>query len=130
MDKKLWEIDVDNYNEENIEKLLSCKKQIIDALGRENRPTDTLVSKIMLGVFSNIPAFDENVKKVLRSNSLNKKSLEKIKNFYEKNKKSFDSIKIHTLSFSTGKKTNIIYKKAKLIDMYLFMKGKEIHQKT
>ena len=58
MNPKLWEIDVADYDEENISLLLDCKQQIINALGKENKPSDTLVTKIMLGVFANIPAFD------------------------------------------------------------------------
>lgn len=56
MDPKLWEIDVNNYTNENIQMLLKCKKDIIQALGEEKNPTDTLVTKIMLGVFANVPA--------------------------------------------------------------------------
>ena len=51
MDSKLWEIDVNNYTDENIEFLLNCKDDIVKALGKKNNPSDTLVTKIMLGVF-------------------------------------------------------------------------------
>jgi len=37
MNRRLWEIDVNNYNE-NITLLLDCKQQIINALGKENTP--------------------------------------------------------------------------------------------
>jgi len=121
MNPKLWEIDVDKYDEENIELLLNCKKQIVEVLGKENKPSDTLVSKIMLGVFANIPAYDKYFRKSLKLHSLNKKSLLKIKKFYEENKETFDSFKIHTFDFLTSQKTDIIYTKAKLIDMCGFM---------
>jgi len=122
MNPKLWEIDVPNYNDENISLLLDCKQQIIDALGKENKPSDTLVTKIMLGVFANIPAFDQYFRKSLRLHSVNKKSLLKIKSFYEENKETFDSFKIYTFDFLTSQETNI-YSKAKLIDMCGFMDG-------
>jgi len=120
---KLWEIDVNNYNDDNIQLLLDCKKRIIDALGQENKPSDTLVTKIMLGVFANIPAFDQYFKKSMKVFSVNKKSLLKIKKFYEENKEKFDSNKIHTFDFLTSNETKISYTKAKLIDMCGFMGG-------
>jgi len=120
---KLWEIDVDNYDEENIKLLLNCKQQIIEVLGKENKPSDTLITKIMLGVFANIPAYDQYFRKSLKLHSVNKKSLLKIKKFYNENKETFDSFKIHTFDFLTSQETDIIYPKAKLIDMYGFMDG-------
>jgi len=127
MNPKLWEIDVDKYDEDNIKLLLNCKQQIIEVLGKENKPSDTLVTKIMLGVFANIPAYDAYFKKFLKKKghcqTFNKKSLLKIKEFYEENKKTFDSFKIHTFDFLTPQKTDIIYPKAKLIDMYGFIDG-------
>ena len=129
MNPKLWKIDVNNYDEENIKLLLNCKQQIIGVLGKENKPSDTLVTKIMLGIFANVPAYDENFKKFLKKNhycqTFNKTSLNQIKIFYEKKKKSFDSFKeVHTFDFLTSNETGIIYTKAKLIDMYGFMDGK------
>ncbi len=123
MNPKLWEIDVADYNEENISLLLDCKQQIINALGKENKPTDTLVTKIMLGVFANIPAFDYYFGKSMKVHSFNKNSLLKIKKFYLENKDVFDSFEVHTFDFLTSNKTNNIYTKAKLIDMCGFMDG-------
>jgi len=118
---KLWEIDVNKYYDENIKLLLNCKQQIIEALGKENKPSDTLVTKIMLGVFANIPAYDQYVRKSFKLHSVNKKSLLKIKKFYEENKETLDSYKIHTFDFLTSQETYIIYTKAKLIDMCGFI---------
>ena len=123
MNPKLWEIDVDKYDEDNINLLLNCKQQIIEVFGKENKPSDTLVTKIMLGVFANIPAYDQYFRKSLNLCSLNKKSLLKIKKFYEESKETFDSFKIHTFDFLTSQETDIIYPKAKLIDMCGFMAG-------
>jgi len=123
MNPKLWEIDVADYDEENISLLLDCKQQIINALGKENKPSDTLVTKIMLGVFANIPAFDQYFRKSLKVYLVNEKSLLKIKEFYIKNKEDFDSFKIHTFDFLTSGETNYIYTKAKLIDMCGFIAG-------
>jgi hypothetical protein len=118
MPPNLWEIDVDNYNKENIKLLLSCKEQIVNAFGKEKNPSDTLVTKIMLGIFANIPAYDQYFKKSLGVNSVSEKSLLQIKNFYNKHKEIFDSLQIYTFDFLTAKETKTVYKKAKLIDMY------------
>jgi hypothetical protein len=123
MDSSLWEIDVPDYNAENIVILLDCKKKIINALGKENNPSDTLVTKIMLGIFSNVPAFDQYFRQSMGVYSFNRNSLLKIKEFYLENKDILDSYNIHTLDFTKGIETDIIYNKAKLIDMCGFMDG-------
>lgn len=129
MNPKLWEIDVNDYNEDNIKLLIRCRDEIINALGRDNAKTwDTLVTKIMLGVFANVPAYDAYFKKFLKKEgycqTFNKKSLLEIKKFYTDNKKAFNSYRIRTFHFLTSQKTNIIYyPKAKLIDMCGFIDG-------
>lgn len=75
----------------------------------------------MLGVFANVPAFDQYVSKSLKVYQLNEKSLLKLKMFYEENKSDIDSFKILTFDFLTSKETDILYTKAKLVDMYGFM---------
>lgn len=122
-DPKLWEIDVDNYNENNIKLLLNCKNNIIQALGRENNPTDTLVTKIMLGVFANVPAFDQYFCKGFRMHTFNEKSLLRLKTFFDENKSVFDSYKIPTFDFITSQETDILYTRAKIMDMYGFIRG-------
>jgi hypothetical protein len=124
-DPNLWEIDVDNYNENNIKLLLNCKNDIIGALGKENNPTDTLVTKIMLGVFANVPAFDKYFSMGFRMYTFNEKSLLKLKEFYYIHKSIFDSYEIHTFDFITSKEIDINYTRAKLIDMYGFIKGQK-----
>ncbi|MEK7452561.1 MAG: hypothetical protein AAB664_04430, partial [Patescibacteria group bacterium] len=124
MDPKLWSIDVSDYSEENISLLMDCKRQIIDSLGGEVVKSDTLVTKIMLGIFANVPAFDQYFRNSMHVHAFNKKALLKIKEFYTDNKNEFDSFKIHTFDFFTAQKTDIIYSKAKLIDMCGFMDGK------
>ena len=120
---KLWEIDIDNYTYENIQLLLEVKQRIVEALGEKNNPSDTLVTKIMLGVFANVPAFDQYVKKSLKINKLNEKSLLKVHNFYENHKPMIDNTVIYSFDFLTGEDTNILYTKAKLVDMCCFIDG-------
>jgi hypothetical protein len=87
--------------------------------------TDTLASKIMLGIFGNIPAIDDNFRKGFKiSKKLSKHTLQKIYNRYN----SDDSLKkscnksIPTYNFYGGK-TNIKYTKAKIFDMIYFTTG-------
>jgi hypothetical protein len=125
MDSRMWEIDVNNYDDNNISLLLDCKQQIIDSLGEKNNPSDTLITKIMLGVFANVPAFDTYFRKSLNVYLFNRKALMKIKNFYNENKDVFDTYQIHTFDFLSSEETDIVYTKAKLIDMYGFIDGIE-----
>ena len=122
---KVWDIDVDKYTDENIDKLIAEYKAIEQILKEEileTLPTCTLVTKIMLGVYGNIPAFDHFFKKGFDVGSVNEKSLNKIKNFYDKHKDEFNQ-EIKVLNFE-DKETELRYTKAKLVDMYGFQKGK------
>ena len=124
-ESKVWDIDVDKYTDENIDKLIAEYKAIEQILKEEilkKLPTCTLVTKIMLGVYGNIPAFDHFFKKGFDVGSVNKESLNKIKNFYDKNKNSFNQ-EIKVLDFE-NEETELRYTKAKLVDMYGFQKGK------
>ena len=124
MSPALWEIDVDKYSVDNMNMLLNCRRQISRELGEgDNTPSDTLITKTMLGVFGNVPAFDQNVKKCFKVYRVDKNSLSMFRKFYEENKHIFDDIDIPTLDFMTGKETSIYYPKAKLIDMYGFING-------
>ncbi len=133
-DKELWEIDVDSYedkdkdkNKDNFQKIIDAAHEIRDVLrDDELNPTDTLVTKIMLGVFGNIPALDTYFSKSFGVRTVNEKGLNRIYKFYSQNKevkKAIDDFKIHTLDLSTGEKTDIKYKKAKIIDMVGFVQG-------
>lgn len=120
--KEIWDIDVCAYTE-NITLLIDCRNDIKKVLGVENDPTDTLVTKIMLGVFSNTPAFDTYVKAAFSLYYFNKSALERLFDFYIEHKAEIDKYKIYTFDFATGKETNRKYNKAKLIDMVGFIEG-------
>lgn len=124
----IWEIDVDSYTDENINLLLRCFAKIKESFKGAWIPSETLITKILLGVFSNVPAYDTRFKAGMRINSFSKKSLKFINNFYNENKIVFDSYCRFTYDFGTGEKTtDVIYKKAKLIDMYgVIMGGRKL----
>lgn len=84
--------------------------------------TDTLVTKILLGVYGNVPAFDRYFKAAAKehgiSASLGRKSLEQILEFYEKHREEFSRVQ-ESIS------EEVYYPPMKLIDMYFFNYGLE-----
>lgn len=134
LDKDIWNIDVDSYTEKNIEKIIEIYIGIRKALIKNGNTDLTLITKIMLGVFGVIPAFDQYFCNTFRDmfkdhkcrfRKLNNDSLNCIKSFYENNKVIIDKIAIETFTkdFLIGEKTKINYPKAKIIDMYGFTIG-------
>jgi len=127
LNKDDWKIDVDKYNDVSIKRLLYIYSNIKTIL----KGTDTLTTKIMLGVFGSIPAFDKYFKKTFHISSFNENALANIKDFYSKNSEIIDELakKIAVLDFYKENKTAINYPKAKIIDMYGFNKGLIIEKK-
>jgi hypothetical protein len=125
-ENNFWKIDVSSYTDENIDLLIGCKEKIIDLLGRNNAKSwDTLVTKIMLGVFGNVPAFDSYFRIGSNLGTFNKHSLKQIKIFYDKNSKTIseEADAIKTFEYDTCKNGNRKYTEAKIIDMIFFMEG-------
>lgn len=133
LDKSVWEIDADNYNEKNIQTIIKIYKDIKTYLIIKDSSDLTLITKILLGVFGFIPAFDNYFGNSFRAiygkkcgfRKANVKSLTFIKSFYESNKATIDRLSMETFTtdFMTGQKTTINYPKAKIIDMYGFTAG-------
>lgn len=135
----VWDIDVHNYSAgENISKLTTCEEKIREKLGKhdlvksngdilKNREaTLTLTTKIMLGVFGNVPAFDSYFKVASGLDIFDKNSLKEIEKFYNKKKKLLiisKASKIKTFDYCDHKKTVRPYTKAKIVDMVFFQKG-------
>jgi hypothetical protein len=135
LDKSVWSIDVDNYTDKNMNTIIDIYQEVKKRL-IPNRESDlTLVTKVLLGVFGFIPAFDTYFCDTFRVLSegkcgfrkVNKKSLGFIHNFYQVNKQTIDdlSAKTFTTDFLTEGKTIINYPKAKIIDMYGFIASQE-----
>jgi len=130
LDKSVWSIDVDNYSEENMEIIINIYREIKKLLISNGNADLTLITKILLGVFGFIPAFDKYFCDTFRllSNGMcgfrkvNKISLGYIHNFYLANKYSIDNLSKSTFTtdFISEKETTINYSKAKIIDMYGF----------
>lgn len=113
----LWNIDVPAYTDDNIGLLLSAAVDIRTCLG--DRTSDTLVTKILLGVFGCTPAFDEYFRRAFDVYSFNRKNLEVIRDFYAENRAAINAAApVRCRDFQTGEATGVLYTKAKLIDMY------------
>ncbi len=123
MNPKYWEIDVGNYSE-NWELLLECKEEIKQNLDPDQKHSETLITKIMLGVFANTPAFDTNFIRSFGIKKLDEKSINQIREFYTEHQDAIDSHDIKAFDFLTGQNTGPRYTKAKIIDMYGFIDGR------
>ena len=129
IDEKIWNMDIDKYpwNEEFV---LECYNKIKNSLICDKERHIVLVTKIMLGVFGCIPAYDQYFSKWFKNifkgkcafRVVNKQSLWLIYEFYKENKKVVDvySKKTKTLCFNSKEK-NKLYTKAKIIDMIGFV---------
>ena len=122
------DIDVDKYDNNNIKILISHYNKIENCIKEDIGfiPSVTLVTKIMLGVFANVPAYDQYVKGTFKINTFNEKSLRRINKIYTQNKSNIDNLaqQIKVLVFpNIEEKITITYTKAKIIDMYGFQKG-------
>ncbi len=132
MPAEVWDIDTGLYSASNIDCLQACERQVAQALAAgEFKPTLTLTTKVMLGVFGNVPAIDTFVFKGLKaatgvsSWNLSTNTLTAIEQFYLEHQLTFDAAEIHTLDFLTGKPTARSYSHAKLVDMALFIAGQQ-----
>ncbi len=133
LDKSVWDIDVDDFSDENIKLICAIYKDIKDIIVNNGSSHLTLVTKTLLGVFGFVPAFDQYFGDTFRGifkgecgfRSVDSKSLTCIRYFYEDNRDVIDrrSSTIFARDFLTGGDSNINYSKAKIIDMYGFSKG-------
>ena len=135
LNHNIWRIDINNYTDENITRVIDVYKTIqkLFISDETNNRHLVLVTKIMLGVFECIPAYDRyftnTFKEIFKTRcgftTVNKESLLCLKEFYEFNSSSLDKLQsnIQTIDFTTGNQTSIKYTKAKIIDMYGFAKA-------
>jgi hypothetical protein len=134
LDRSYWKIDVNSYNTKNIEVLMEVYEKLRSTLKCKNSAHLTLVTKIMLGVFGNVPAYDRYFCQTFKNvfiddcafKKFSKESLQCLHEFYLANEKVLTSLseRINTFDFISGKPTKRHYSLAKIIDMYGFNKGK------
>lgn len=134
--KDTWDIDVDSYCDENYEIIMDIYNNLKDTLEIKNHAHLTIITKVMLGVFGIIPAFDDYFVKSMKNifgsrsgfSSVSIKSLNNIKEFYSANEIAINDIAKDTFltNFDTGQRTTLNYPKAKIIDMYGFTFGYQL----
>jgi len=120
VDRELWEIDANCYTEPNIRRLLHIGKNLRRTY---SGMSETLATKIMLGVFGNVPAFDTNFKCGFEVTTFGPRALRKISDFYNKQHTVIDKYRTPTIDFVSGGFTTRNYTRAKIIDMAFFIKG-------
>jgi hypothetical protein len=119
--REIWEMDADGYGDGHCQVVFDTAHQIAAAL--PNGASDTLVTKVMLGTFGCVPAFDRYFKKGLRVSTFGPKALRKIGEFYKANADVIDRNRVPTLDFASGETTKRNYTRAKVIDMIFFVAG-------
>lgn len=118
--KELWKIDADDYSAEARELIFEFRDKIRAKFNK--MPSDILITKIMLGVFGSVPAFDTYFKKSFK-HEFTHDALIRIGEFYSEHKELIDEYRIPTLDFETGGNTKYRYTRAKVIDMVYFTQG-------
>lgn len=118
----VWDLDLDRYNADGIELVFRTALEIRHAL-RPVQASDILVTKIMLGVFGCVPAFDTYFKKGFAVSTFSTGSLRLVGEFYRANAPTIDALREPTLDFTTGQPTTRLYTRAKIVDMVFFIEG-------
>lgn len=118
---QLWSIDADDYGDEACNLLFDAGRRIRAAF--PEGASDILVTKIMLGVFGCVPAFDTYFKKGFGVWTFGRKALDRVSRFYAENAEVIDQHRVPTIDFATGNPTERRYSRAKVIDMIFFVQG-------
>ena len=124
-----WEIDVEHYDTQADVVLALYNQAKEKILKGETHQAVTLTTKILLGVFAIVPAFDRFFKETFSEiageecgfSILNKISLDVIHRFYLENQQEINQLskKLSVCDFN-GQPTSYHYSQAKIIDMYGF----------
>lgn len=120
IETSLWELDVECYTESNIQRLLELASTVRQA---QPKMSDILVTKIMLGVFGSVPAFDTNFKRGFGVATFGPKAMKKIGEFFQEHADVINAHRVPTLDFISGGHTQRTYTRAKVIDMAFFIEG-------
>lgn len=118
---EVWSADAGDYTSSTIEALLDTARRLRRAL--TDRASDTLVTKIMLGVFGNVPALDAYFKAAFGVRALTAATLQEIDAYCRLNRDTLDQYRQPTLNFLDGMPTSRRYTRSKIVDMVFFMEG-------
>lgn len=126
----VWAADAHGYSEAVCHRLVGTASDIAEALHYPDGawPTRTLATKIMLGVFGNVPAFDSRVVAGLRKTRLTGRfgfrALQNIGHFYDDHREVVEQHRECTLDYTTGQPTQRRYTRAKVIDEIFYIEGR------
>jgi hypothetical protein len=115
-----WDLDADTLTD-HPDAVLDLSHRIQEAFSI--RASDVLLTKVMLGVFGCVPAFDRFFRIGFKCNTLCRPALKRIGSFYDDNHVEIDAQAIVTLDFATGHDTKRRYSRSKVIDMVFFQEG-------
>jgi len=118
---EIWLTDANVYGDGSCPVIFETAQKIRAALPKS--ASDILVTKIMLGTFGCVPAFDTYFKKGFGAWTFGPKALRGIGEFYRANSEVIERNRVKTLDFETGTPTGIRYTRAKVIDMIFFIAG-------
>jgi hypothetical protein len=121
---EIWSIDADDYSIRARDTVLSVAEELRRTL--PSPASDTLVTKVMLGVFGCVPALDSYFTRGfgLSSNRpLRSDTLEAITEYFNGKAEVLQEQRIFTLDFASGSETTRRYPVAKIIDMVFFVEG-------
>jgi hypothetical protein len=125
--REVWASDINHYTDDVCAALIDVGHRLRAAF--PEGASDTLVTKVMLGVFGCVPAFDTYFRTGFRAatgfrvSGLNRPALQRISSFYEENAEVIERYRVPTLDFDTGSETTRRYSRAKVIDMIFFVEG-------
>lgn len=135
----LFNVDVDSYDDTNKKIIIIAYNEIKTRLGIKKERSITLVTKIMLGVFGCIPAYDTYFSdtftkmggKGFKAEGLTEISLGFISEFYIKHNNIIDPLKekCNVKCFNKENESSVMkYTRAKIIDMYGFQRALSISE--
>ena len=119
-DPAIWTLDVWEYDQATARLIVGESERIRSALF--SNASDTLVTKIMLGVYGCVPAFDSYFKQGF-GHGFSPKSLVLLRRQFEGFREEVDACRPCTIDFSTGAVTTRRYTAAKVVDMHYFIAG-------
>jgi hypothetical protein len=118
----VWSIDAHRYTRDEWSLLNDIRGRVRTALA-PHQASDILVTKILLGVFGCVPAFDTYFRRGMGVTSFGPKALSVIEDFYRRNEETVERHRRRTLTFPTGEESSHRYTRAKVIDMVFFVEG-------
>lgn len=127
--REIWEIDASGYCTDAREALITTADDIRASLAfpEGKWPSPTLATKIMLGVFGSVPAFDSRVRHGLRTSGLTgrfgPRALRDIGRFYDDHHDVIDRHREPTLEFGSQQLARRSYTRAKIIDEIFYIQG-------